>query len=89
MTGGPFVCFLAQTGVENTSFTLEDSISGHLGRFYTGAFSGRRALTIEHSLMSGCVQGREPTENMSIKPQLKFPVLASSRSENTDHGRYP
>ena len=22
MTGGPFVCFLAQTGVENASFTL-------------------------------------------------------------------
>ena len=22
MTGGPFVCFLAQTGVENTPFTL-------------------------------------------------------------------
>ena len=28
----------------------------------------RRALTIERLLMSGCVQGREPTENGLIKP---------------------
>ena len=33
-----------------------------------GVFSGQRALTTERSLMSGCVQGREPTENVSIKP---------------------
>ena len=34
-----------------------DSISG-------GAFFSRRALTIEGSLMNGCVQGHEPTENV-------------------------
>ena len=46
-----------------------DSISGNLGSVQSGgAFSGRRALTIERLLMSGCVQGREPTENVSIKP---------------------
>ena len=32
-----------------------------------GALSGWRALTIECSLMSGCGQGHEPTENVSIK----------------------
>ena len=32
------------------------------------AFSGWRALTIERLLMSGCVQGRELTDNVSIKP---------------------
>ena len=39
--------------------------------------------------MSGCVQGHEPTEIVSIKLWLKLPVLAPSRSENMDHGRYP
>ena len=33
MPGGPFVCFLAQTGVENAPFTCRDSISGILGSF--------------------------------------------------------
>ena len=33
ITGGPFVCFLAQIGVENASFTFRDSISGNLGSF--------------------------------------------------------
>ena len=41
------------------SSPCRDSISGNLGSFYSrGAFSGWRALTIEHSLMSGCVQIR-------------------------------
>ena len=31
--GGPFVCLLAQTGVENPPFTCRDSISGILGSF--------------------------------------------------------
>ena len=43
-----------------------DSMSGNLGS--RGVFSDQTALTIERSLMSGCVQGRELTENVSIKP---------------------
>ena len=54
-----------------------------------GVFSGQRSLTIERSLMSGCVQGHEPTENVSLKLWLKFPVLAPNRSGNTDQGRHP
>ena len=50
--GGPFFCFLAQAGVDNT---CRDSISGILGSFWSGgAFSGWRALTVECSLVSGC-----------------------------------
>ena len=68
MPGGPFVCFLAQTGVEMLLSPCRDSISGILGSFQSGGtFSGRRALAIEGLLMSGCVQGHEPTENGSIK----------------------
>ena len=45
-----------------------DSISGILGNCQSGGvFSGRKALTIERLLMSGCGKGREPTENVSIK----------------------
>ena len=33
MPGGPFVCFLAQTGVENAVFTLEGLHSGILHSF--------------------------------------------------------
>ena len=41
-----------------------DSISGFLGSFQSaGVFSGRRALTIERSVMSGCGQGHEPAKN--------------------------
>ena len=69
MMVGPFVCFHAQMGVGTFLSPCRDSISGNLGSFFFGgAFSGRRALTIEHSLMSGCVQGCEPTQNVSIKP---------------------
>ena len=43
-----------------------DPISGILGSFQSGGvFTGRRALTTECSLISGCVQGYEPTENVS------------------------
>ena len=42
-----------------------DSISGFLGRFQSGGvFSGRRALTIERSVMIGCGQGHEPAKNI-------------------------
>ena len=41
-----------------------DSISGFLGSFQSGgAFFGRRALTIERSVMSECGQGHEPAKN--------------------------
>ena len=40
----------------------------HRKRSFHLVGTGRRALTIECSLMSGCVQGHEPTENVSIKP---------------------
>ena len=33
MTGGPFVCFLAQTGVETLLSPCKESISGNLGSF--------------------------------------------------------
>ena len=33
MMGGPFVWFLAQTGVENAPSPCRDSISGNLGSF--------------------------------------------------------
>ena len=34
MPGGPFVCFLVQTGLENTLSPCRDSISGILGSSY-------------------------------------------------------
>ena len=33
MTGGPFLCFLAQMGVEMLLSRCRDSISGNLGSF--------------------------------------------------------
>ena len=39
-----------------------DSISGSFQS--GGAFSGRRALTIERLVMSGCGQGHEPAKNL-------------------------
>ena len=61
MTGGPFVCFLAEMGIEKRL---------HFWQFrqrlvQRSVLFGRRVLTIECSLMSGCVQGRELTENVS------------------------
>ena len=55
MPGGPFVCLLAQKGVENACSGIWAAFS--LDR---GVFSGQRALTIERSLMSRCGQGHEP-----------------------------
>ena len=57
--GEPFFCFLVQTSVENG----RGSISGFSGSFQSGgAFLGWRALTTEHSEMSGCDQGHEPAK---------------------------
>ena len=63
MLDGPFFCFLVQTSVVHLS-PCRDSISGFLGSFQSGgAFSGRRALTIVCSVISGCGQGHEPVKN--------------------------
>ena len=62
---GPFLCFLVQTRVENGAFTLYGLHFWLLGSFQSGgAFSGRKALTIECSVMSGCGQGHEPAKNL-------------------------
>ena len=82
MSGGPLFCFLAQTGLENTPFALpcRGSISDISGSFQSrGALSGRRALTIECSLMSGCGQGHELVKEMWKKLWLKSPGLTHSR----------
>ena len=56
--GGPFFYFLAQAGIET-------ALSGILGIFQSrGAFSGRRGLTIECLLMSGCGQIYELEKNI-------------------------
>ena len=62
---GPFFCFLVQMSVENCPFTLLGTpCLAFLGSFQSGgAFSSRRALTIEHFVMSGCGQGHEPARN--------------------------
>ena len=50
-------------GLVDTGWTIShlvSSISGTVGSFQSGgAFAGRRALTIESLLMSGCGQGYE------------------------------
>ena len=59
---GPVLTLLAQTGVKTTSLPFNIS-AGTVGSFWSGgALAGRRALTIESSLMSGCSQGHKPTE---------------------------
>ena len=69
MTGGPFLCFLAQAGVENAPFILYGLHFWQFRQFLVQrSVLWTEAMTIECSLMSGCVQGCEPTEKMSIKP---------------------
>ena len=67
LPGGPFVCLLAQTGVENAPFTLYEL---HFWDFRQPLVQRSvlclEGLTIERSL-SGCGQGHEPTENVSLK----------------------
>ena len=66
MPGGPFFCILAQTGLKKILLSnCRGSMSDILGSFQSGeVLSGRRALTIECSLMSGCGQGHELAEDM-------------------------
>ena len=65
------------------------SFSDILGSFQSGGpLSGRRALTIERSLMSGCGQGHELVKDTWWKKLwLKFSGLTHSRSGNTGEKR--
>ena len=86
---GPFLCLLVQTSVEDVLSPCRDSISGFLGSFQSGgAFSGRRALTIERSVTSGFGQGHKPAKNFSRKLWIKFLGLTPSRSGNTGERRW-
>ena len=64
-TGWPALLVSCTNGRRKRSFSLcRDSISGLLGSFLSGgAISGRRVLTIERSVMSGCGLGHEPAKN--------------------------
>ena len=76
--GGSFFCFVAQTGVENAPCTL----LGILYNFQSGeVFSGRRALTMECLLMSGCSEDHALALENSWWP--KFLGLTSSESQST------
>ena len=68
--------------VKITPLPLKGIISGWSG----GAFSGRRAMSIENSLVSGCGQGHKSPEFASKK--LWLPVLTESRSGNTAEARW-
>ena len=60
------------------------SISGILGSFQSGgAFLGRRALTIERSVMNGCGQGHE-----SAKKLLKEAVNQVSWANSQQKWKY-
>ena len=88
MPGGPLFCFLAQTGLETLLSPCRGSISDILGSFQSGgALSGRKALTIERLLMSGCGQGPELVKVTWKKLWFKFPGLTHSRSGNTSEKR--
>ena len=64
------------------------SISDILGSFqFGGALFGRRALTIERSLMSGCGQSHELVKDMWKKLWFKFPRLTRSTNGNTGEKR--
>ena len=73
----------------HSSFSRRSNISGTVGSFQSGgALAGLRALTIESSLMSECGHEHEPPEKGSNKLSLRFPVIAPSRSGNTDQRMY-
>ena len=61
-TGWPALLLSCANGRRKRYFHLVGgSLSGCLGSFQSGgAFLGRRALTIERLVMSGCGQGHEP-----------------------------
>ena len=63
---GPFLTLLAQTGSGTTPLPCRGTIFGLVGRIQSGGvLTGRRTLTIESSLMSGCGWGHEPKEIVS------------------------
>ena len=66
-----------------------DSVSGLLGSFQSGgAFSGRKVLTNECSVMSGCGHSYEPTKNFWRKLWIKVLELTPGRSGNTGERRW-
>ena len=76
-----FLCKRAQKTVLSP---CRDSISGFLGSFQSReAFLGRKALTIELSVMSGCGQGHEPA-----KKPLKEAVDQVSRANSRQKWKY-
>ena len=73
-----------QTGVETALSLRRGSFSGFLGSFQSGeAFLGRRALTIERSVMSRCGQGHEPAKKL-----LKEAVDQVSRANFRQKWKY-
>ena len=83
MPGGPFLCFLAQTGLKGLLCPCRGSISDILGSFQSGgALSGQRALTIERSLMSGCGQGHE------LVKDVEKAVVQVSRANSQQKRKY-
>ena len=76
--------FLHKRAQKTLLLPFRGSISDILGSFQSrGALSGRRDLTIECLLMSGCGQGHELVKNMWKKLWLQFQGLTHSRSGNT------
>ena len=62
MACSAFLCKRAQKTVLSH---CRGSISGFLGSFQSGgAFLGRKAQTIDRSVMSGCGQGHEPAKKL-------------------------
>ena len=53
-----FLSFLTQTGVDKAPLPFKGLHFWHCSQF--SAFTGRRALTIVSSLMSGCGRGHGP-----------------------------
>ena len=68
---GPFLTLLEHIGVK---IPLQGTISGNCKQFSVN--KSIRWSESPDSLMSGCCQGHEPTQNVSKKFWLKFPVLA-------------
>ena len=54
---------LLQLAIVKAWSAVDDSIFGFLGFQSGGGFSGRKALTTECLVISGCGQGHEPAKN--------------------------
>ena len=83
MPGGPLFCYLAQMASKTLLSPCGGSISDIVGSFQSGgAHSGRRALTIECSLMSGCGQGYE------LVKDIKEAVAQVSKANSQQKWKY-